>query len=62
MCSTARQMGKSSLMIRTAEKLRKSGSLAAVVDLSLYGSSAGLVNAEQWYYAVAVRLAQARPR
>jgi AAA-like domain len=55
---TARQMGKSSLMIRTAEKLRDGGYLAAVVDLSDCGSSAGSVTPEQWYYSVTDSLAR----
>jgi hypothetical protein len=50
---TARQMGKSSLMVRTAKRLKQSGALAAIVDLSAIGSDPRPVTADQWYYAVA---------
>ncbi|MGH8596156.1 MAG: AAA-like domain-containing protein, partial [Gammaproteobacteria bacterium] len=43
---TARQMGKSSLTARTAEKLRKAGVGAVVVDLTAIGEN---VSIEQWY-------------
>ena len=43
---TPRQMGKSSLMIRTAKQLRAEGSQPVVIDLTQIGSS---VTAEQWY-------------
>ncbi len=46
---TARQMGKSSLMVRTAEKLTESGTRCAIVDLSQVGV---LVTAEEWYLGI----------
>ncbi len=41
-----RQMGKSSLMIRTANRLRAEGNSVAIVDLTAVGQN---LNAEQWY-------------
>ncbi|MCP4543694.1 MAG: hypothetical protein GY832_41805 [Chloroflexi bacterium] len=46
---TPRQMGKSSLMIRTARRLRERGVHAAVVDLTQIGAG---VNVEQWYLSL----------
>ena len=43
---TSRQMGKSSLMVRTAVRLRKAGVGVAVLDLTAIGQN---VTAEQWY-------------
>lgn len=43
---TSRQMGKSSLMVRTATRLRQSGWRVAVLDLTSIGQN---VTAEQWY-------------
>jgi hypothetical protein len=43
---TGRQMGKSSLMVRTAQRLRKEGSAVAVLDLTALGRN---LSAEQWY-------------
>ena len=43
---TSRQMGKSSLMIRTAERLAAEGALPVVVDLTEFGAQ---TSAEQWY-------------
>ena len=43
---TARQMGKSSLIIRTAARLRDAGSAVAVLDLTALGQN---LSAEQWY-------------
>jgi hypothetical protein len=43
---TSRQMGKSSLMVRTAVRLRTDGVSVAVLDLTALGQN---VNAEQWY-------------
>ena len=43
---TSRQMGKSSLMIRTAERLAEEGVLPVVVDLTEFGAQ---TSAEQWY-------------
>lgn len=41
-----RQMGKSSLMIRTANRLRAEGNSVAILDLTAVGQN---LNAEQWY-------------
>ncbi|MEM7504513.1 MAG: AAA-like domain-containing protein [Pseudomonadota bacterium] len=49
---TSRQMGKSSLMARTAARLREESSRAAVVDLTQIGSERGKAAAEPWYYGV----------
>jgi hypothetical protein len=43
---TSRQMGKSSLMIRTAERLVEEGALPVIVDLTEFGAQ---TSAEQWY-------------
>lgn len=43
---TSRQMGKSSLMVRTAAKLRADGLNVAVLDLTAIGQN---LNPEQWY-------------
>src|SRR5438093_4059203 len=43
---TARQMGKSSLMVRTALRLREDGARVAVLDLTAVGQN---MTAEQWY-------------
>ena len=43
---TSRQMGKSSLMVRAAARLRREGVAAAVVDLTAVGQN---LSAEQWY-------------
>ena len=43
----SRQMGKSSLRIRTMEKLQAEGIACAVIDLTMIGSRE--VTAEQWY-------------
>src|SRR5437016_3907493 len=42
----ARQMGKSSLMVRTAARLREAGVAVAVLDLTAVGQN---LDAEQWY-------------
>lgn len=46
---TTRQMGKSSLMIRTAARLQQEGICTAIVDLSKLGVQA---SAEQWYFGI----------
>jgi len=46
---TPRQMGKSSLMVRTARRLQDRGVQAAIVDLTRIGSSASV---EQWYLSL----------
>lgn len=43
---TPRQMGKSSLMMRTAETLYEEGTQAVVIDLTQIGTN---LSAEQWY-------------
>ncbi len=50
---TARQMGKSSLMVRTAARLRESGVAVAVLDLTAVGQN---LNAEQWYDGLLAQL------
>jgi WD40 repeat protein len=50
---TTRQMGKSSLMVRTAKRLKEGDALTAIVDLSAIGSDPRSVTADQWSYAVA---------
>ena len=50
---TPRQMGKSSLMVQTAEKLRAEGVRTAIVDLQDLGAQ---VTAEQWYFGFLVKL------
>lgn len=52
---TARQMGKSSLMIRTAERLRSRGVRTVIIDLTAIGSEA---TASEWYFGLVTRLAQ----
>jgi hypothetical protein len=51
---TPRQMGKSSLMIRTAHRLRAEGIKTAIVDLTQSGTTG--VTADQWYLALVRRL------
>lgn len=46
---TARQMGKSSLMLRTAERLAEEGIRSVKIDLSLIGAH---VDAEAWYFGL----------
>src|SRR5271156_3517296 len=43
---TSRQMGKSSLMVRTADRLRQENAAVAVLDLTAIGQN---LTAEQWY-------------
>src|SRR5258706_9767580 len=43
---TARQMGKSSLMLRTANRLRHDGVFVVMLDLTAIGQN---LTAEQWY-------------
>ncbi len=43
---TSRQMGKSSLMSRTAARLRETGTRVVVLDLTSYGQN---LTVEQWY-------------
>ena len=48
-----RQMGKSSLMVRTAVRLRQAGASVAVVDLTAIGQN---LTPEQWYDGLLNRL------
>ncbi|MEH2004457.1 P83/100 family protein, partial [Nostoc sp.] len=50
---TPRQMGKSSLMVRTAQTLMEEGIPSVIVDLRELGAS---VTAEQWYFGFLVKL------
>src|ERR1044071_9503667 len=43
---TARQVGKSSLMVRTAARLRQEGANVALLDLTVIGQN---LTPEQWY-------------
>src|SRR6516165_7751471 len=43
---TSRQMGKSSLMVRTVKRLRENDVAVAVLDLTAIGQN---LNLEQWY-------------
>jgi len=43
---TSRQMGKSSLMVRTSERLRKNGIVAVTIDLTSIGQN---LTVDQWY-------------
>ncbi|MBD1865147.1 MULTISPECIES: CHAT domain-containing protein [Trichocoleus] len=51
----ARQMGKSSLKVRTLQRLRNEGIACAAVDLQGIGTSA---TEEQWYFGVVSRIAR----
>ena len=50
---TARQMGKSSLMLRTAARLREAGIGVAALDLTGIGTN---LSPEQWYSGLIVQL------
>ena len=52
---TSRQMGKSSLMVRTVKRLREEGVAVAVLDLTAIGQNLSL---EQWYDGLISRLGQ----
>ena len=52
---TSRQMGKSSLMVRTATRLREHGVRTAVIDLTSLGQN---VTVEQWYKGILNRIGQ----
>jgi hypothetical protein len=51
----ARQMGKSSLMVRTAERLKAHGVRSVVIDLTAIGAD---VTVEEWYFGMVTRLAR----
>src|SRR5207249_11869599 len=53
---TSRQMGKSSLMVRTAARLREKEALVATIDLTYIGHD---VKQEQWYYSLLMELGEA---
>src|SRR5918912_2309463 len=50
---TSRQMGKSSLMVRTAARLREEGVQVAILDLQGVGQN---LSPEQWYNGLMGRL------
>ena len=50
----SRQVGKTSLLVRTAARLRSEGDRAVVLDLSAYGNE---VTPEQWYFGMLYTLA-----
>jgi WD40 repeat protein len=50
---TPRQMGKSSLMVRTSERLRAEGVRTAIVDLQDLGTK---LTAAEWYFGFLVKL------
>ena len=50
---TSRQMGKSSLMVRTAQKLREDGCRVVLLDLTAIGVN---LTAEQWYDGLLVKI------
>jgi hypothetical protein len=52
---TSRQRGKSSLMIRTAERLRQAQITPTIIDLSGIGTH---VSQNQWYLGIVTRLAR----
>src|ERR1043165_3540398 len=52
---TSRQMGKSSLMVRTVRRLRQEGVAVAVLDLTAIGQNLSI---EQWYDGLMARLGQ----
>jgi len=54
---TARQMGKSSLMVRTASRLREAGIRVAALDLTAIGGQNILP--DQWYHGLLDTLGQA---
>jgi WD40 repeat protein len=50
---TSRQMGKSSLMVRAAARLKECAIAVAIADLSAIGQN---LSADQWYYGLAERI------
>ena len=46
---TTRQMGKTSLMVRTAVQLREEGRSVVVLDLTAFGQN---LDVEQWYFSM----------
>ena len=49
----SRQMGKSSLRVRTMERLQGEGTACAAIDLTAIGNQ---VTAEQWYKGIVQRM------
>lgn len=52
---TSRQMGKSSLMVRTAARLRETGAGVVLLDLTAIGQN---LTAEQWYSGLLTQIGQ----
>lgn len=52
---TSRQMGKSSLMVRTAERLNEAKIRTAIIDLTRLGTN---LDAEQWYLGLVYELVE----
>jgi TPR repeat protein len=52
---TSRQMGKSSLMVRTALRLRNEGESVVTIDLTSFGNT---LDQEQWYDSILTRIGQ----
>jgi WD40 repeat protein len=52
---TARQMGKSSLMVRTAQRLNEAGTRTVTIDLTRLGTN---LEAEQWYLGLVDELVE----
>src|SRR5262249_29785704 len=52
---TPRQMGKSSLMVQTAARLRERGASVALLDLTALGQN---LTPDQWYYGFVGRIGQ----
>ena len=53
---TPRQMGKSSLMVRTAQRLRAEGVRVVIIDLTSIGASSSAISADQWYLGLLSRM------
>jgi tetratricopeptide (TPR) repeat protein len=49
---TARQMGKSSVMVRTSERLMREGIKSVAIDLTKIGAAKTDVTAEKWYFGL----------
>lgn len=52
---TSRQLGKSSLMVRTAARLRADGATVILLDLTALGQN---LTAAEWYYSLAEMIAE----
>lgn len=50
----SRQMGKSSLLVRTSKILREQGWKTATIDMTAMGSE--MITPEQWYWGMISRL------